>query len=408
MDKKCCVNIKNTDDKCIMWCYLAFKHYDEVTDKNNGDSTKGYNKWIKEWNEQMSITYPINLDKDLPKLEELNNIKINVYGYDSYTNRPFVIYNDNTRKAKDENILDLLLIRNDTNQHFVLIKNFSRFVRAEGDKHKSYCCRNCLTYHTLDKELYDLHCNNCIQNEAVLPTEDEKHMRFKNFNHTFQHPFNIVYDFESTLEKVNEKSEGGETVKYQKNIPNSYGIKLNCIYSEYDKPRVIRYSDNPDLLMRQFIEDFEVFTKYAYSLTQKHKWFNFKNSWSKEQQDKHKNVNFCSCEYTTEKKQVVHHNHMRGEYLDSIGNSCNLKFQQRKFITIIAHNSKNYDSHFIVPYLYTYGEVNDSITCIPNNEEKYISFSKKIKVDEYKNKKNEIKNVTFEMRFIDSFGFFIY
>ena len=45
------------------------------------------------------------------------------------------------------------------------------------------------------------------------------------------------------------------------------------------------------------------------------------------------------------------------------------------------------------------------ITCIPNNEEKYISFSKKMKVDEYKDEKGKIKNVMRETRFIDSFRF---
>ena len=48
------------------------------------------------------------------------------------------------------------------------------------------------------------------------------------------------------------------------------------------------------------------------------------------------------------------------------------------------------------------GELN----CIPSTEEKYISFSKKIKVDEYKSRKTgEMIPVYFEIRFIDSFKF---
>ena len=47
----------------------------------------------------------------------------------------------------------------------------------------------------------------------------------------------------------------------------------------------------------------------------------------------------------------------------------------------------------------------DEITRIPNNEEKYISFSRKMKVDEYKDKNGETKNVMREIRFIDSFRF---
>ena len=44
------------------------------------------------------------------------------------------------------------------------------------------------------------------------------------------------------------------------------------------------------------------------------------------------------------------------------------------------------------------------ISAIPNTEEKYISFSKEIQVDEYE-KKNEIKPVKFEIRFLDSLAF---
>ena len=44
--------------------------------------------------------------------------------------------------------------------------------------------------------------------------------------------------------------------------------------------------------------------------------------------------------------------------------------------------------------------------CIPNNEEKYISFSKNIKVGEYKDKKTgEVRDKTFKIRFLDSFKF---
>ena len=48
---------------------------------------------------------------------------------------------------------------------------------------------------------------------------------------------------------------------------------------------------------------------------------------------------------------------------------------------------KNYDSHFLFTGLASYGfknEEEDIISAIPNNEEKYISFSKKILVDENK------------------------
>ena len=68
---------------------------------------------------------------------------------------------------------------------------------------------------------------------------------------------------------------------------------------------------------------------------------------------------------------------------------------------MIFHNLSGYDAHLFVKNL---GETEGNIKCIPNNEEKYISFSKEIVVDDYEKdgKKVEVKHV---IRFLDSFKF---
>jgi len=45
------------------------------------------------------------------------------------------------------------------------------------------------------------------------------------------------------------------------------------------------------------------------------------------------------------------------------------------------------------------------INCIADNEEKYISFSKEVLVDKYTDEKGVEKDVTRELRFLDSFRF---
>ena len=72
-------------------------------------------------------------------------------------------------------------------------------------------------------------------------------------------------------------------------------------------------------------------------------------------------------------------------------------------LPVIFHNLQGYDAHLFIKQLACLpGELN----CIPSTEENYISFSKKIKVDEYKSRRTgEMVSLYFEIRFIDSFKF---
>ena len=79
-----------------------------------------------------------------------------------------------------------------------------------------------------------------------------------------------------------------------------------------------------------------------------------------------------------------------------------LQFKKPKFTPVIFHNLSGYDAHLFVKNL---GKSEGNIKCIPNNEEKYISFSKDIVVGEYVNKKGKKVEVKHEIRFLDSFKF---
>ena len=67
---------------------------------------------------------------------------------------------------------------------------------------------------------------------------------------------------------------------------------------------------------------------------------------------------------------------------------------------MIFHNLANYDAHQLIENL---GVTSGKIDCIPNNEEKYITFKKEIIVDEFTNKDGKSTNVKLEIRFIYSF-----
>ena len=70
---------------------------------------------------------------------------------------------------------------------------------------------------------------------------------------------------------------------------------------------------------------------------------------------------------------------------------------------VIFYNLQGYDAHLFIKRL---SRLPGDLSCIPSTEEKYISFSKKIKVDEYISRRTgETISWCFEIRFIDSYKF---
>ena len=64
--------------------------------------------------------------------------------------------------------------------------------------------------------------------------------------------------------------------------------------------------------------------------------------------------------------------------------------KKTNFIHVFFHNLEGYDSHLFIKNL---GVSEGNINCIPKTEEKYISFSKNIEVDNFRDKKKVEKLV---------------
>ena len=109
------------------------------------------------------------------------------------------------------------------------------------------------------------------------------------------------------------------------------------------------------------------------------------------------------------KEKVKDHCHYTGRYRGA-AHECNLNYRKPNFTPVVFHNLSGYDSHLSIKNL---GFSEGNIDCIPNNEEKYISFSKKIQVGTYPKKALDANGDIFyeqkptyhTIRFIDSFKF---
>ena len=110
------------------------------------------------------------------------------------------------------------------------------------------------------------------------------------------------------------------------------------------------------------------------------------------------------------KKKVRDHCHFTGRYRGAAHSLCNLKYRKPNFTPVVFHNLSGYDSHLFIKNL---GFSEGNIDCIPNNEERYISFTKNIQIGSYDkvviNEQGKIILETIalhnQIRFIDSFKF---
>ena len=110
----------------------------------------------------------------------------------------------------------------------------------------------------------------------------------------------------------------------------------------------------------------------------------------------------CKKEFNTDDDNKKHykvkdHCHYRG----AAHNICNLRYKIPKEIPIVFHNGSTCNYHFIIKELVK--EFDGNFECLGENTEKYITFSVPIK-KEIKNK-NKIIEITYKVKFIDSFRF---
>ena len=135
----------------------------------------------------------------------------------------FPIYVSN---QKFEDSIDLLLLIDDDNSHYVHIKDFDRFTfHKTQNKNKKWFCRSCLQYFS-SKNMLIKHKENCLSINGKQSVKLEKGIiEFENYFKQIPVPFKIYADFECNLRGV-ESYEGSYTKKYQDHIPCIWLIRL--------------------------------------------------------------------------------------------------------------------------------------------------------------------------------------
>ena len=128
------------------------------------------------------------------------------------------------QKFKDT--IDLLLLINDDQSHYVCIKDFNTFMfHKTKNKNKKWFCKSCLQCFSSENVLIK-HKEDCLSINSQQSINLEKEtIEFKNYFKQLPAPFKIYADFECNLKNV-ECYEGTDTKKYHELFPVVMLIKL--------------------------------------------------------------------------------------------------------------------------------------------------------------------------------------
>lgn len=371
------VNIQNEDDKCFMWSVLAALH-PVVSNAQRVSHYEQYDQTL----DFSDIEFPVSISK-VEKFEKQNKLSINVFGFEEGQVFPLYLTKSiNTRKE-----INLLYISDENNAHYCWIKDLSRFL---GHTHKKshtklHYCHRCLHGFTRN-DLLDAHrpyCDRFDFQKVEFPIEGKNDvLEFKDFHKQMRISFVIYADFESITRKIDTclpSPNVSSTTPHTKFEACGYAYKVVCSNDKYSKPPVVYRGENA---VQNFFAD--IFKEEEYI---KEKLGDIEPLiMSPETERLFKETTHCYiCErtFTKTRIKVRDHSHigLNGDsnsqcysnYRGAACQSCNLSLQNPNFIPVLFHNFRGFDSHLLLEAVGKYKD--KKITCIPNNMQKFISFS---------------------------------
>lgn len=389
-------NPQNKDEKCFLYC--LHEHMKTVNpQKFSCTSFKMFEKSLN----LTGIIFPISIQQVKTFLKRNQQLGIRVNILFRNTNKHLFPLEYGLGKKSSKHTMNIILvqrkIKNDVNNHFLLIKDINKFTRqvygkSDNDKMhsygKSFLCCNCLNRFSSDKILKK-HEKICSLNKPRLENADGTGICFQNHHH--MHPLEYIafLDFECVLPKVSTrcpecthlrcKCDRSFTAPMTEQYPVTYSLVILDQNSQIIHD-VTHSSPNAadhliDHLLKQEEDWISNLFKTVYNLEMTSKdWYNF---------NKATNCYMCNIEFAMcDIKPRRDHCHFSGKYLGAACNMCNLKRQRPRKLHIYLHNGSKYDFHFIIKALNNKKKVKN-IQILPYNGENFrtISFNSFIFLD---------------------------
>ena len=384
--KNAVINI-DSNTACFKYALLSILHYDDI--KKDRQRISKYLKWNNELDFSGVDINNVNIAKDIPKIEERNDIKINVHVWDKGLQG--CRYNRNSAKGK-RTVNLLLVVNGDGDRHYCGIPSLSRLYQHTKSAHNMYhmCERCCRSFKTQDH--LTEHFQWCSQGRLQMERmPKDKHFTYTSFEKELR-PLKVIYaDIECYIQDTVHKPAAiaSYTVWHPHLSNKQQNTKLNIWQGENS---IIPFlQDLETQAIQQHYRDNRLTRQAMLLTTEQEREFNSCSTCPR-----------CNTLFDDNKhKKVRDHCHITGKYRSPLCSKCNFRLRlKRRTLPVIFHNFKCYDAHIIIKH--GIGSMKDwKLEVIPQTKEKYMSLRADIPVDKTK----EGKTVYFSILFLDSYQF---
>lgn len=370
------INIQNKNNECFKYCLL----YHQVLNVKNAARVSVLDKVEDKYNWE-GVSFPATFN-DITTFENNNEVCINVWQHIDREINPMRL--GNLEFVKNDNI-NLLLLRDGDKGHYVYVKKIESLLacnKGGRDRGKLYCpyCRKSIP---LD-ENYEDHLmlnhfdskNNC---NVQLPSPGSV-MKFTNHKNMMERPFIVYADFECSL----IPTESAEKIAFHE--PNSaccyfvctFDSSRNKLYKFIGRDCVINMVEQLRTLANRCVREMQKNERMTMTEDDKQ---NFKSATL---------CSICNKPFTETNMKVRDHCHRTGKYRGAAHNACNINYFTNRYLPIVFHNLRGYDSHLIIRKAFDIIEQKkmeeekknpdktvsrEQITAIPNSGEKFMTFS---------------------------------
>ena len=203
-----------------------------------------------------------------------------------------------------------------------------------------------------------------------MPDEGHDVLYFKDVQKQLKVPFVIYADFESILVTCDEQRLDPSVSFTQKRKCINLVVFCYTVISEveaYDTAPVVYFGENAvDKFLDHLLHEEKRIKEILEHVVPM--------SINKNEEQAFQRATHCHiCGDVLDSDRVRDHCHLTGKYRRAAHSDCNLNYKFTNRIPVVLHNLRGYDSHLIMQRLGKLKGV--PITCIPNNSEKYISFT---------------------------------